>query len=432
MSENEIMSEAQKLVTEISQIKTQAEEHLKAAEVARKNANSEGLFAINAKKTCEEHATSISQLKGTTESEAKAITANKQKSDELLAAVNAAKATLDAEAKTVGEYRKEAELVLRAIQDSSGTSKSRVQEIDKLKTTAEESQKATSESLAECNKILNDMKAAKEKTLLRLEAVNKTEATIVAVCETATAQAGDIASFLADAREKETALKKVLDHINNSDSISVKHELRVEELTKQLEDLMERVVSLLPGATSVGLASSFNKQIVRFTKSQKLWFRTFITCIILLFVLAIPSFLATFGVSSILGMSFGHASDPKWEDIMRGLLLRLPIIIPLVWLAIYAGRNYMLSLRLEEEYAYKAAVSTAFEGYKRELANIPADDSGNPAPLNKLCGNILAAIAERPGRIYEGKQHDITPFNESCGAATDIASIANKKIQGDV
>jgi hypothetical protein len=93
----------------------------------------------------------------------------------------------------------------------------------------------------------------------------------------------------------------------------------------------------------------------------------------------------------------------------------MPIAIPLVWLALYAGRNYMLSLRLEEEYAYKEAVSTAFEGYKRELSEIKAIDGEKHPPLNELCTNVLAAIARRPGRIYEGKHKDIT-----------IASVANE------
>jgi hypothetical protein len=81
----------------------------------------------------------------------------------------------------------------------------------------------------------------------------------------------------------------------------------------------------------------------------------------------------------------------------------------------------MLSLRLEEEYAYKEAVSTAFEGYKREMKDIDAGEAANPSPLTKLCTNILAAIAERPGRIYEGKNRDITIPNEMHGAVQELA-----------
>ena len=61
----ELQKEAQRLLGEIEQFRRQAEEQSKAAETARKNADSEGLFAINAKRVCEEHSTAIAGLKGT-------------------------------------------------------------------------------------------------------------------------------------------------------------------------------------------------------------------------------------------------------------------------------------------------------------------------------------------------------------------------------
>ncbi len=63
------------------------------------------------------------------------------------------------------------------------------------------------------------------------------------------------------------------------------------------------------------------------------------------------------------------------ERRWRSSALRLQIVLPIIWLAIYAGRNYMMSVRMEEDYAYKEAISTAFEGYKREMEKIAAGDS---------------------------------------------------------
>jgi hypothetical protein len=108
--------------------------------------------------------------------------------------------------------------------------------------------------------------------------------------------------------------------------------------------------------------------------------------------------------------------------------MRLPIVAPLVWLAIYAGRNYMISLRLEEDYAYKEAISTAFEGYKREMEKIAAGESLNPTPITILCTNVLRAIAERPGRIYEGKHQDINLLTELNGVVEKGAEISKKKL----
>jgi hypothetical protein len=108
--------------------------------------------------------------------------------------------------------------------------------------------------------------------------------------------------------------------------------------------------------------------------------------------------------------------------------MRLPIMAPLIWLAIYAGRNYMNSLRLEEDYAYKEAISTAFEGYKREMEKIAGGDAVSLAPITILCTNVLRAIAERPGRIYEGKQQDINLFSETTAVMEKLAEHSKKRI----
>ena len=132
------------------------------------------------------------------------------------------------------------------------------------------------------------------------------------------------------------------------------------------------------------------------------WLITFVVTIIALLIIGF------FGLP-------GSESSDTWDSILRHLTTRLPIIIPLVWLGIYAGRNYMLAIRLEEEYAFKEAVSTSFEGYKREMASISAVGNNEAPPLIVLCENVLRALAQRPGRIYEGRHDDITPLSPMKG-----------------
>lgn len=415
--------ETQRLLAEIRQFRSQAEEHSKAAEFARKNADSEGLFAVNAKKVCEEHATAISQLKGSVESEANAIKSNKHKSDEFLAALTAGKATIDADAKMIGDKRKESEGAVSAIISSLDTSKTLAQEIEKAKLAADAASKAIDES----QEATSHTQTSAETLYSTIEALSSDANEKVKLIEGIQAESNshfvEIKRTLEAAQTSETELGTVLEHLQKSDEISISHEARIAKLTVELEELLVRVDHLLPGATSASLASSFSKQKVRFAAPQKRWLITFISCIAGLVVVALPSFLAALGFTIP-----GHAATSTSPEILRSFLLRMPIVIPLVWLAIYAGRNYMLSLRLEEEYAYKEAISTAFEGYKRELTNIPPGDATNPPPLIKLCANILAAIAERPGKIYEGKHHDITIASEAQMAALEASELANKTI----
>jgi hypothetical protein len=88
----------------------------------------------------------------------------------------------------------------------------------------------------------------------------------------------------------------------------------------------------------------------------------------------------------------------------------------------------MMSLRMEEDYAYKEAISTAFEGYKREMEKIGTGDGENPTPLTILCTNILRAISERPGRIYEGKQKDINLLTEVQELVEKSAELSKKQL----
>ncbi|MGH9385513.1 MAG: hypothetical protein ACRD2N_14625 [Vicinamibacterales bacterium] len=123
------------------------------------------------------------------------------------------------------------------------------------------------------------------------------------------------------------------------------------------------------------------------------------------FIIAITLLL----LAGVIGLPGFLREGLTWDALQLHFVSRLPLALPLVWLAVYAGRNYMLALRLQEEYAFKEALSTSFEGYKREMANIPAT-SEQLSPLLTLCDNVLRTLAQRPGRLYEGKHEDITPL----------------------
>lgn len=401
---------------EIQEIRKKAEEQLKAAETARQKADSEALYASNAKGACESHSTTIASLKGSVEADVNSILSNKQKSDELLAAVNAGKATIDAEMKTISDRRKEVDQASLEIVTAAQSGTAHSKDIDNSKATSE----AALNSINEMLKSATHARTRAETAQKEAESFS-TKASELAVSVTeshgaSTQHSSEIQTLLAEAQANQANLAKVLDHLKKSDEIAGGYEARVEKLIDELETLNKRVESLLPGATSAGLASSFNQQKARFVAPQKRWLNMFVWCMVGLIIIALPSFIAAvFGnfITAYFGKDiFGQSMNSTWDSTFRNLAMRLPIVIPLVWLAIYAGRNYMLSLRLEEDYAYKEAISTAFEGYKREMKEIVAVDTTSPAPLTKLCLNVLTAIAERPGRIYEGKHQDITLINE--------------------
>jgi hypothetical protein len=90
----------------------------------------------------------------------------------------------------------------------------------------------------------------------------------------------------------------------------------------------------------------------------------------------------------------------------------------------------MLALRMQDEYAFKEALSATFEGYKREMAGIQVSETA-VAPLLTLCENVLLTLAQRPGRIYEGHHEDITPLAPLTKAVGDITAKLTERV-GDV
>ena len=79
----------------------------------------------------------------------------------------------------------------------------------------------------------------------------------------------------------------------------------------------------------------------------------------------------------------GGDAGSGWEAYAVSLLKRLPIAAPLIWLAIVAVKQLRRTQRVEEDYGFKEVVSTAFEGFRRELAAIE-DDS--PETVKGLAG----------------------------------------------
>jgi hypothetical protein len=123
--------------------------------------------------------------------------------------------------------------------------------------------------------------------------------------------------------------------------------------------------------------------------------------------------------------TFNHviSSETNWDSILRDLVQRLPFVVPLVWLGIVSGRQYMTALRMEEEYAFKEATSTAFEGYKQQMITVPENVNGGGKPINTLCENVLSSLSRRPGLIYEGKHHDVTPLTPVVEAVEKLGNV---------
>jgi chemotaxis protein histidine kinase CheA len=390
----------------------QAAAILRQVEEASRKANSEAGFAFNAKQMAEQHATAISSLKGQAEADAGWFTTSKQASEAAQAVIANVKAEAESAQRAVTEALGEVEKIRAAVKSAGEAGESARGEAEKYAAEANANAKAAalsattaaSTNLSASNtagKIEALLAKATEQAEKAQEHSTEIDTLLQQVTKDAEAAKVHVAAMAATSKRAGEAF-----------SIVEQHGKDLEALKGQFEALKTRIEGLLPYAASASLATAFREQKARFERPQWMWLGTFVATIVGLML------------SSLWGLPTGDS----WEGIGRHLVNRLPLIGPLIWLAIYAGRHYNLTLRLQEEYAYKEAVSAAFEGYKREMSTVGTRSDGG-SPLVTLCENVLTTLGQRPGRIYESKPEDITPLTSLAATVKDAAVAAKEAAQ---
>jgi hypothetical protein len=76
-----------------------------------------------------------------------------------------------------------------------------------------------------------------------------------------------------------------------------------------------------------------------------------------------------------------------------------------IWLAWVATRQISQRFRLAEDYAFKASVARAYEGYRREAARL------DPELEARLFASSLDRLEEAPLRFVATEEHS-TPYQE--------------------
>ena len=407
----ETVEAARSVLAAVESLRARAEAETHAAETARQKADSESGFAFNAKTYAEEHARFIAQTRGTVEADIAWLAATRKNAEDASQATVALRGTAEADARAISEARATAEREATETTSAKTAATAAAATVEKTQTDALAAASKVSEEAAAIS-------AARLAAEASGTAVQGSQAQVSEAAASVSAHAASIDQWAKESKALADAMSEIVARAKDTDARVSGYETELGRLKGAFGQLHAKIEGLLPGATSAGLAAAFREQKKRFAGPQKRWLRTFVAAISLLLVAAVVGLPGFWPGIHEAGEAGGLAS---WEAILRHLVSRLPLVGPLMWLAIYAGRNYMLALRIEEEYAFKEAVSSAFEGYKREMAGISAASPTDAPPIMLLCESVLRMIAQRPGRIYEGRQEDITPLTPLARVTTDLA-----------
>lgn len=167
------------------------------------------------------------------------------------------------------------------------------------------------------------------------------------------------------------------------------------ECETRYANLEQQINGLLPGATSVALATAFDERKQAVQKAKWWWVGLLI---------ASAGFIATFGWWSLANYTPTQA--------LSAIPLRLVIIAAFVILEEFARRNYNISTRLAEAYAYKEAIAKSYLGFKKELDGIKTPDNreGEGADsVSVLAKTFLDKLADEPGkRVFDKERRAVT------------------------
>lgn len=82
-----------------------------------------------------------------------------------------------------------------------------------------------------------------------------------------------------------------------------------------------------------------------------------------------------------------------------------------IWLAWIATKQIGQRFRLAEDYAFKASVAKAYQGFRKEASRLDSELEANLALEGRLFSSALTRLEEAPLRLVEEKTHG-SPWHE--------------------
>ena len=165
--------------------------------------------------------------------------------------------------------------------------------------------------------------------------------------------------------------------------------------------------------TSHGLAAAFSERSKSLSTSMWVW---------------VVGLIVALGLGSIIGSGQLKGLEELMKEpnvgsmaIAVNLVLALLSVGSTVWFAWVATKQIGQRFRLAEDYGFKASVSRAYEGYRREAESIDNEF------VSRLFSSALSRLDEQPLRLVETATHG-SPWHEA--ASSDLIKKALATVPG--
>lgn len=196
-------------------------------------------------------------------------------------------------------------------------------------------------------------------------------------------------------------------------NIASKVAVELTEKNEEAKKVLQQIQLTYAAATSQGLAAAFTERSKGLANSMWIWTIAFIVALI------VGAIFGTQRVQEINDLLKNPAMT-NWAIAVNLLLSVFSVGAP-IWFGWMATKQINQRFRLSEDYAFKAAVSRAYEGYRKEAARIDKDLEA------KLLSSALDRLDEQPLRFVESTNHG-SPWHEL--ATSQAVKTAMDKIPG--
>ncbi len=176
---------------------------------------------------------------------------------------------------------------------------------------------------------------------------------------------------------------------------------QLDQTEKKASAILDRCDEAYRATTSEGLASAFADRSRSLGNSMWVWVGGLVIALVVGASIG-STHLHTLAKAIMDTSMRGNSQDSSiWVEL---ILTVLSIGAP-VWFAWVATKQIGQRFRLAEDYGYKASISKAYEGYRREAALV------DPAFQSRLFSSALTRLDEIPLRLVETETHG-SPWHE--------------------
>ena len=234
--------------------------------------------------------------------------------------------------------------------------------------------------------ILEPRAAEIEQKIADIEAAHETAEQLPEDLAELASKRDQVSKITSDAEEIFDQATRVGAKIDAVSDAAIEARQRMAASEEQAKKLIERSEQALRGSTGVGLANAFEKRRESLSFSGTVWVAGLIAALVAAFFI---------GADRVRSLQAVLSNDSPAHIVWMNVILTVFGIGGPIWFAWLSTKQVAVNFKLAEDYAFKAAVSKAYEGYRKEAVEI------DPLLQRRLFASALDRLEEAPIRLME-------------------------------